>query len=970
MCTLLTFILSYSQGAIESERHPLLGWFTLRDLAPELSCLDDEKLATTLHTSDGSSSQVLAAPPSLNSDLSPPVIPAPAPAPPTPTVVQTQPTSLAAASQSDTPQKQTLSVGTIVNIQDRTWPGRNDPGGVAVICGIHHHHPLGSATTMQTLYDVKYVLESRKEKGVEECFVRLHDEYTARQPSAVTLAHVPRPLPLKRRVTEINSRVPTDVEFLVVAGKVFARYRTTHEPFDPLALKKDKLEAETSALSSPAKPVTPVTTAESKVAPLTIKASPKPPVPMTAQQLEALLKLLGPRICSVLPWLRIPFQPQRVFAAKPDLVDKKEAAAKKATTSQVVSSGTRDTPTVNALSDADDYLKSLTAHHKATAGESTHSANGEINNPILYNNAYRRAPSVYAVQSHHGPSFQTSNILPDMHTYPTKVSGLSLALPDLTLERSFNVRMPFADPVKGLRDRLVRLERSLNGACLLDVEWESVGTTMRDSWRRQVDAASSMRELARLLVSLVDAACFRLFVPQWYLAKEEDNGVAAGGAGDSVIGGNRYSSFETKESIILQEDWSPKKEILRRQWDRTKDNGMLWLLLNGTGGNAEDAFWRKGALRSGNGGGKRGKKSKKGREEEEKDFKTANEGNGVKSEGRLGSALMLGGEKEVLSKTTVGGGVFDTQIAADKAVTSGQDYLKTPNISQQPKTTSMAGGGELAKTEKGKPSSLLEPPVAEQSAKTPQVKLSPQSRSCTTANESTEKSTKPLEQATPPSGESTNTTATTSITSTPAKTLTKTPKISKSKKKLRGSAPLSSRRRSDRLNIIRQQLESIMGITPEDIDAKPNTEKAVLELKLEKLEKILTRDGAHPIAFFNIAGAKLFEPDGSLSPKVVRRVGRRAGGVRAPSLSYDTTYEVGETAVCHRWRKRTMACNTFEGLLHSFRFLDAHLDKMVRGAMIDVQLAFVLQKVKYFFMQMYTAGDCLSYKHCKPIRKQ
>lgn len=120
-----------------------------------------------------------------------------------------------------------------------------------------------------------------------------------------------------------------------------------------------------------------------------------------------------------------------------------------------------------------------------------------------------------------------------------------------------------------------------------------------------------------------------------------------------------------------------------------------------------------------------------------------------------------------------------------------------------------------------------------------------------------------------------------------------------------------------------------MGITPEYIDAQPNSERAVLEFKLEKLEKMLLREGSPIATFFTIAGSKLFEPDGSLSPKVVRCLGRRAGGVRAPSVSYDTSYEVGETAACHHWRKRTMACNTFEGLLYSLRFLDAHLDKAV-----------------------------------------
>ena len=76
-----------------------------------------------------------------------------------------------------------FDVGTIVYIEDRMWPGRNDPGGVARVVKVHHTKTSvecrpdsdGSKRT----YDVKYVLESRKEKNVEEDYMTLHTDYVS-----------------------------------------------------------------------------------------------------------------------------------------------------------------------------------------------------------------------------------------------------------------------------------------------------------------------------------------------------------------------------------------------------------------------------------------------------------------------------------------------------------------------------------------------------------------------------------------------------------------------------------------------------------------------------------------------------------------------------------------------------------------------------------------------------------------------
>ena len=62
-----------------------------------------------------------------------------------------------------------FEVGTIVFVQDRTWSGRNDLGGVARIVKVHQ--PNGEDEDVGddcATYEVKYVLETRREKDVEE----------------------------------------------------------------------------------------------------------------------------------------------------------------------------------------------------------------------------------------------------------------------------------------------------------------------------------------------------------------------------------------------------------------------------------------------------------------------------------------------------------------------------------------------------------------------------------------------------------------------------------------------------------------------------------------------------------------------------------------------------------------------------------------------------------------------------------
>jgi len=68
-----------------------------------------------------------------------------------------------------TTHQQSLSVGQLVHVQARTWPGINQPGGVGRITGAHKHH-----------VSVRYILDGRHEKEIDIRYVQLHNQQSRR----------------------------------------------------------------------------------------------------------------------------------------------------------------------------------------------------------------------------------------------------------------------------------------------------------------------------------------------------------------------------------------------------------------------------------------------------------------------------------------------------------------------------------------------------------------------------------------------------------------------------------------------------------------------------------------------------------------------------------------------------------------------------------------------------------------------
>ncbi len=498
--------------------------------------------------------------------------------------------------------------------------------------------------------------------------------------------------------------IPTDVEFLVSSGLVFARYRTTHELFDPLHMSASRTESN-----------------------LSLRHPPPPPLPLNYCQLGELLKLLGPKLCSYMPWLRIPFTPQKIFSSYLTLKDE----------GVTLNDGIAP-QTFNPLVQYDDYLKFLIYYQDAK--KELLANYPDWNNPMMYSNGYSRAPSIPLINNHQGLHLVAS----DSHNYPANASTLAVAILDMTVQRDHIACIPYVDPTKSIRNSIIQLEQTLRNACLIDFSW---GTYSAACWRKMVHNTNSIMKLGSLLVDLIDTCSTIAFVSDWYKPKECLPPVNA-------------RADSSKITSIVTEEWSSKREITRRKWERSKGNDILRLH------------------------------------------------NGI-----LSSSLTKRGK---LKKTT--------EISID-AVCS----------------------------------------IAE-------------------SNES--------------QGESE-----------------------------RNSLTLSSSRcRSDRLSTVRQQIETLLGVTESELTS---IEKEILEIKLARFEHIMAEEDAFSINW-PIAGKTLFEADGTLSRPIVRKLARNAGSVRAPSITYDTAYDVGETALCHRWRKITNKCTTFEGLLFCLRFVNAHMNKAVR----------------------------------------
>ena len=163
----------------------------------------------------------------------------------------------------------------------------------------------------------------------------------------------------------------------------------------------------------------------------------------------------------------------------------------------------------------------------------------------------------------------------------------------------------------------------------------------------------------------------------------------------------------------------------------------------------------------------------------------------------------------------------------------------------------------------------------------------------------------------------------------------------KKKEKQKSSSKSRRSRRSGRLqtkkespadflaNVIADSGKSQKDLSIETIIEAQKMAKLVEIKELSALPYL--SNGAWPVA-----GRLLFDPVGSISPTEMKRLGRRGGRVVAEGVRYEGSYEVGEVAHFHVWRKNLQRCVSFEQLVLLIRALEANLDKQVCAALLIV----------------------------------
>ena len=308
----------------------------------------------------------------------------------------------------------------------------------------------------------------------------------------------------------IPGRIPAEVEFLITAGKVFARYRESHEKFDPF--NPFGTDSKSSDMTTP--PVEkPLDSTHNS-----------PPEPLSKAETIQLLKLLGPCMCLKLPWRRLIFNAIKVFTSD------------------------------NAAEAPNTLLHHLIAHqNEARALLANHP---ETCNPLDYDNRYRKAPPIPNIKLQLG-QFVLPTVLPDMFTVTPKSAaqfGLSLAttLSLNSVAENNKVSLVLSqDVLHSVQDQLIKSGRQLYDSCLVDYRWATL-----DRWTAQVREAKSYTRLSFLLVKLADACSLRAFQNEWYQVK---------------INGNHDES--TRHTLVpnysaLIEGWTVDGELELRRWQR------------------------------------------------------------------------------------------------------------------------------------------------------------------------------------------------------------------------------------------------------------------------------------------------------------------------------------------------------------------------------------------------------------------
>jgi hypothetical protein len=542
----------------------------------------------------------------------------------------------------------------------------------------------------------------------------------------------------------------------------------------------------------------------------------------------------------------------------------------------------------------------------------------EMYNPMTFANGYRRAPHPPTMNALPGAA-GVFLLVPSVNYYPVS-TPLSIAMVDSTMEQFRPIEVPYRDHMTSIRDKMITIERSLYDACLIDVNWGLTEEIIDlPFWRRRVEKAKSVKRLSSLLVELIDACCVRAFHSEWYSLNKQ----ALGHDGSRPI------------NIGKLADFNPKHEIDMRRWERMTSADIFRF----------DTSRLRKVFDVIEPRGKRKKRKIANDENDDTSAKPTEEPVALVGPADDNASSKSNAECELVKSES------DDKLEIDVASKGSSEELAIKNDDVKPEEEGNATENPLPEgdgaEDKDETSDQLPPSTT--TAVVPPVEGAVKKEKKAAKYCIYEGCMKYKQSGTFGYCLTHKSHADPSKVAAAKAAKEKEPKSAVKGKRSRKSVdPPSidpdSRRRSDRLHAMRRELEALLGKVETEVG-----DSRVAELKLDKLEKVLG-DDEFKAEYFAIAGRKLFEPAGSLSLSDTKRLGRTAGSTRVPTLRYDSAYEVAETTHYHHWRKKTLECRTYEELVHSLRFLDAHLDNSVsnEGMRVFLRMCFFYLVVLIF----------------------
>jgi DDT domain len=182
----------------------------------------------------------------------------------------------------------------------------------------------------------------------------------------------------------------------------------------------------------------------------------------------------------------------------------------------------------------------------------------ESYDPSIYHNKYLRAPILLeGMRQSKESCLMEDKVLSDVLTTNRLSDFIS---PNTSLDKrivdTLRNRATVFDPHMVIKYFLLRIENELDNASLLDEFWNSRKmSSSSKSWKELVRDCISVRQLARLLLQLIDATHHRAFLECWTYSV--------------IVKPKEPNGRRRSEGLVeISKDYSPRDESLRRYWER------------------------------------------------------------------------------------------------------------------------------------------------------------------------------------------------------------------------------------------------------------------------------------------------------------------------------------------------------------------------------------------------------------------